>query len=349
MAERSQAVLDVLADLRAESLKKAADFPEIARAVLTEIGSLILRAETLVSTWQLMLKEDRPYAAPTARWIECKEGDHAVAASPINAGDRLERALWQRASAVVITSATLSSCGSFRLFLQQTALDRFEKVNQLQLESPFDYTNRARIVIPRMRSDPTAAAHTAEVAEILPGLLTSGGSLVLFASVRQLRAVAELISAEVRARTLVQGELPTGEILRRHKLAIDAGKSSVIFGLSSMGEGVDLPGRYCLHVLIVKLFFSTPVHPWEIARRAWLERIGKNSFIEVTLPEAGMKLKQSVGRLIRTEKDSGTVTILDRRIITRHYGRLLLQDLPPMKLEVFGRERTVARGSGKRP
>jgi ATP-dependent DNA helicase DinG len=350
MAERGQAVLDVLADLRAESLKKAADFPEIAQAVLSEIGALIERAETLVSTWQLMLKEDRPHAAPTARWIEFKDGDHIIAASPINAGDRLERALWRRASAVIITSATLSSCGSLRLFLQQTGLDRFEKVKRLQLDSPFDYANCARIVVPRMRSDPgDAEAHTAEIIQVLPGLLVPGGSLVVFSSDRQLRAVAQKMPAEIRTRSLVQGELPTTEILRRHKHAIDAGESSVIFGLSGFSEGIDLRGRYCTHLVITKLSFSVPSSPWEIARRAWLERIGKNSFIEVTLPEAGVKLRQSVGRLIRTEKDSGTVTILDRRIVTKHYGRLLLQDLPPMKLEVFGRERAVAIGSAKRP
>jgi len=98
--------------------------------------------------------------------------------------------------------------------------------------------------------------------------------------------------------------------------------------------------------VVPKLPFAVPTHPWEQARAEWLQRCGRSPFRELVVPEACVRLAQAVGRLIRSHTDRGTVTILDRRIVTRGYGRELLRSLPPMRLEVFGRSRSAAADDG---
>ena len=283
-----------------------------------------------------MQRHDRPGAAPTARWIERMGDDAVIAASPIDAGDRLERALWRRVGAAIVTSATLTAGGTFKLFLHQTGLDRLPATRTLRLASPFDYREQARLVVPRMRSSPNdAAAHTDEVAGMLPALVADGASLVLFASAQQMREVYDRMPATIKAQALVQGQLSKGAILQRHRQRVDEGRASTIFGLAAFQEGVDLPGAYCTHVVVAKLPFATPAHPWEQARAEWLQRYGRSPFRELVVPEACVRLAQAVGRLIRSHTDRGVVTILDRRIVMHTYGRELLRSLPPMRLEVW--------------
>jgi ATP-dependent DNA helicase DinG len=341
----AEAVLDLLGDVRTEALKCAAVSPELSQQLLAELGAQIRRGARVADTWTLMLRHDRPGAAPTARWIELEGDDAVIAASPIDVGDRLERALWRRVCAAVVTSATLTAAGVFKPFLHQSGLARLPAVRTLCLASPFDYREQARLVVPLMRSLPTdSAAHTAEVAELLPSLVVDGASLVLFASALQMHDVYACMPASIKEQTLMQGQLSKGAILRRHRQRVDEGYASTIFGLAAFHEGVDLPGGYCTHVVIAKIPFAVPAHPWAQARAEWLHRCGRSPFRELVVPEACVRLAQAVGRLIRTHTDRGTVTILDRRIVTRRYGRELLRSLPPMRLEVgdrlTGRRRT---------
>ncbi|MDK4590984.1 helicase C-terminal domain-containing protein, partial [Kingella kingae] len=128
---------------------------------------------------------------------------------------------------------------------------------------------------------------------------------------------------------LIQGEQSKAKLLEQHHAAIAAGKPSIIFGLDSFAEGLDLPGDACVHVIIVKLPFSMPDNPIEKTQSNWIKQRGGNPFMEITVPEASIKLVQAVGRLIRTESDYGRVTILDNRIKTQRYGQQLLTCLPP--------------------
>lgn len=342
-----EAVLDVLGDVRSEALKYAAESPALVQQLLSELGSQVMRGSRVVDTWTLMLRHDRAGVAPTARWIERAGDDAVIAASPIDAGDRLERALWRRVSAAIVTSATLTAGGTFKLSLHQTGLDRLPAARTLRLASPFDYRAQARLVVPRLRSNPIdAAAHTAEVAAMLPALVADGASLVLFASAQQMQDVYDRMPASIKAHALVQGQLSKSAILHRHRQRVDEGRASTIFGLAAFHEGVDLPGAYCTQVVIAKLPFAVPAHPWEQARAEWLQRCGRSPFREVVVPEACVRLAQAVGRLIRSHTDRGTVTILDRRIVTRRYGRELLRSLPPMRLEVSRGDLDAAAGAG---
>jgi ATP-dependent DNA helicase DinG len=131
-------------------------------------------------------------------------------------------------------------------------------------------------------------------------------------------------------------------MLARHRAAIDRQERSVLFGLQSMAEGVDLPREYCTHVVCAKLPFAVPDSPLEEARREWIESQGRSPFIEVTLPETAVRLKQLLGRLIRTDEDHGTATILDRRLVSKRWGGLLMRGLPDFEVVIEPRSSGTA-------
>ena len=335
------------ASLREHVLERAASAGTLATQILSVLGFYVVRLDNLVDTWQLMLAEQPDGVAPIARWIERHDeggrpGDYLVCASPISGSDKLRKLLWNRASGAVVMSATLTSCGTFDLFLRQSGLGCFERPTFLQVDSPFDFRSQARLVVPAMRAEPTAAEqHTHEVGARLPALVDTLGTLVLFTSARQMRDVYALLPEDLRRITLVQGSMPKGEMLARHRAAVDRLARSVLFGLSTFAEGVDLPGDYCTHVVIVKLPFSVPDSPLEEARREWVESRGGSPFIEITVPEAAVRLKQGIGRLLRTIHDRGRVTILDRRIVTKRWGGLLMRGMPDFEVVI---ERSRGRG-----
>jgi len=157
---------------------------------------------------------------------------------------------------------------------------------------------------------------------------------VLFSSWRQMNTVIEALDSSLRERVLAQGDLSKLEIIRAHKARIDKGEPSVIFGLASFAEGVDLPGDYLTLVVITKLPFGVPDDPVDATLAEWIEQAGGNAFMQITVPAASMKLTQAVGRLLRTEKDTGRVVLLDRRVVSRRYGRQMLDALPPFRRQI---------------
>ena len=335
---QARSLLEGLHDLRSAALKDAADAPHLVQRIVADLGFYVGRVANLVDTWDLMLHDDGPGRAPPARWLERVGDDTAVCAAPITAGARLRRLLWNRASASVLCSATLTACGSFRSYLQEAGLDVYPAVSMMELASPFDYPSCATLEVPHMTSDPrNHVAHTAEIVERLPQLIRARGVLILFASRRQMSETEERLPCELREVILMQGRLSKSEILKRHREAIRAGRRSIILGLDSFREGIDLAGELCEQVIIARIGFQVPVDPIAEARAEWVERNGGCAFRDIVVPEAGVKLAQGVGRLIRTESDRGTVTVLDRRLATSEYGKRLLRGLPPFRLQIFGR------------
>jgi ATP-dependent DNA helicase DinG len=230
-----------------------------------------------------------------------------------------------------VTSATLTALGGFDRFQMRAGTP--ENTNYAVVPSPFNFSESGELVVPKMDCEPNdAQAHTEELIKLLPELLSGNeGSLVLFASRRQMEQVNEGVAAQWRQRIIMQGSYPKHEVLRMHKKAVDEGEGSVIFGLASFAEGVDLPGNYCTHVVIAKIPFAVPDQPVESALAEWIESRGGNPFMDITVPDAALKLVQASGRLLRTETDRGKVTLLDRRIISKRYGRAMLDSLPPFK------------------
>ena len=305
-------------------------------------GAMLNRAESNLALWADYAAGPGadavdPEAAPMARWINVTAGagqvSYELRSSPVLAANILDTHLWREAAGVVATSATMTALNSFERFLLHSGMPREARLKVVP--SPFDYAN-ACLRVPAMDCDAgDAHAHTAALIDGLPRWLDADeGSLVLFASRRQMTEVHSGLPAEWQERILMQGDYSKHETLRRHREALDAGRGSVIFGLASFAEGVDLPGHYCTHVVIAKIPFAVPDSPLESALSEWVESQGRNAFMEITVPDAGLRLLQACGRLLRTETDSGRVTICDRRLLTRRYGKALLAALPPFRLEV---------------
>jgi len=268
-----------------------------------------------------------------ARWSYRHDEDLELVSAPIIPGRLLQDALWSRAFAAICTSATLTAVGRFDRFLERSGL---QQALTLRIGSPFDFPNIATLSIPHMASDPgDFNAHCAEVAQLLPELLGEElSALVLFTSWRQMFAILDQLDDDLRARLKVQGDAAKQALLDAHRADVDAGRHSVLFGLASFAEGVDLPDDYCRHVIIVKLPFSVPDDPLDQAMAEWAEQQGRNAFYDISVPDAAQKLVQACGRLIRHEGDWGTITLLDRRIVTRRYGQDLIRSLPPYRLEI---------------
>src|SRR3990167_4355515 len=255
-----------------------------AQPHVAALGACLGSAEHLAATWDGMLCPVPDGGKPMARWVERggRTGgttEYHVCAAPISGGERLRALLWERAGAAVLTSATLQACGSFDLFLEESGLDVYGSVRALNLPSPFDHQAQAEQHLTRMRSHPRdAEAHTQEVAARLPPLLEAqAGALVLFASARQMHQVEQALPPALRAEVLMQGTVSKRELLERHRARIDQGQRSVLFGLASLSEGVDLPGAYCTHLIMAKLPFAVPDDPVEQARREWIEAQGRST------------------------------------------------------------------------
>lgn len=276
---------------------------------------------------------------PIARWIECIDDgrDFACCASPTSAAHLLRDILWKECDGAVVTSGTLTSLGRFERYFEQTGLGAAYDTQSLHLASPFDYHNNARLDIPRLKA--SAKQHEAHTREIIQriddGLIDSNaGTLMLFASYRQMNAVSRGIAAPLASRILTQGSAPRHELMATHRSRIDAGQGSVLFGVASFSEGIDLPGDYCSHVIVAKLPFSVPDSPVDATYAEWLESQDRNPFMEMSVPEASFRLVQAAGRLLRTESDTGHVTVLDRRLADMPYGRMMMQALPPFQRNI---------------
>ncbi|MCB1679892.1 MAG: ATP-dependent DNA helicase DinG [Halioglobus sp.] len=301
-----------------------------------QLGGMAGRAESTLALWRAYAVTGADDVPPRARWItlfnsaSAGQSGFELRCSPVLAADILRDCLWSQAAGVIITSATITALNSFERFILHSGVPR--EASFKVVASPFNYAN-ASFTVPAMDCDPgDAQAHTDALIRQLPELLDPAeGTLVLFSSRRQMLEVYQGLSGELGERILLQGDYSKQEILRRHRAAIDSGSGSIIFGLASFAEGVDLPGDYCRHVVIAKIPFAVPDSPLEAALAEWVQAQGRNAFMEISVPDAALRLVQASGRLLRTEHDSGRVTLLDRRITTRRYGRAILDSLPPFQ------------------
>ena len=300
---------------------------------LVPVGQLQSRAlatRALLEDYALGASRPRRYA----RWLNRNLYDVEMVSAPIEPGNILQEVLWQRCYGAVCTSATLTALGRFDRFIERVGLQ--PDVSAAVIASPFNYPEVATFHVPAMQSDPRDFdAHTEEVIALIPDLLNRHVSaLVLFTSWRQLNAVISGLPKTLAEGLLVQGEGSKQALLQEHRQRIDEGKSSYLFGVASFSEGLDLPGEYCRHVVIVKLPFSVPDDPVDQAIAEWAEAQGRNAFYEISVPDASLRLVQACGRLIRSEKDYGTISMLDKRIVTQRYGRALIESLPPFRLDL---------------
>lgn len=301
-----------------------------------QLGQLAPRLGQVLATSGLLLEHG---AQPLAKWLQADSSSGllflSAHACPIVPGDLLRDSLWRQVRGALITSASLTSCASFDYFLQEAGLLDQPDVSTLEVASPFNYASQGRLIVVETAADPKhAGAYTAEmVAELLSDLdQVEHGALALFTSRVQMKAAVDALGAAWQDRVLVQGQMARNRLLATHQARVEAGLPSVIFGLQSFGEGLDLAGALCETVFIAKLPFSPPSEPVEEARAEWLRRIGRDPFAELTVPATGIKLLQWSGRAIRTEDDHANVICYDRRLLRQAFGRRMLQGLPPYAL-----------------
>lgn len=282
------------------------------------------------------LGQDHVYYAqvPTGR------GSPSLSASPLSVAELLKKQLFAEIPTVILTSATLAADDSDRfLFLRRRV--GLEGGLAKRLDSPFDYESQVRLLLNSSPIDPNSERFEKAMAGWLCDYLqqAEGGTFVLFTSYRQLKAVHDLVRPALdRANRFV---LRHGDGMGRMQM-LDLFKrvgNGVLFGTSSFWEGVDVPGDALKHVIITKLPFEVPNHPVVEARHHDIKRRGGNPFMERTVPEAIIRLKQGFGRLIRTKSDTGTVAILDHRVLTAAYGRYFLRALPACATEMIQLDR----------
>ncbi|MCJ8321963.1 MAG: ATP-dependent DNA helicase DinG [Colwellia sp.] len=333
LSKKSLSHINKLYNFLMESVKDGDTQMYLAEPLLAEAGFLIQRLENLHALWSMYAKTDSEKGAPMARWLEITQGkrqDYLISASPIEVGFTLENMLWSKCDGAVLCSATLLALNSFDHFRFQSGLRDDDGSQYQQVSSPFDYQNNAQLVVAKMENEPSAPQFTDELIQKLPHYIEQGkASLVLFSSYWQMEKVAEALRDKNKLEILMQGEHSRQHIIETHKELCNKDKNSIIFGTQSFSEGLDLPGKYLTNLIITKLPFSVPTSPVEQAQAEYVTAKGGNPFMSLSVPETSKKLVQATGRLLRNEKDEGIITIMDKRIVTKRYGKQLLDSLPP--------------------
>jgi ATP-dependent DNA helicase DinG len=260
------------------------------------------------------------------RWVEALSHAALLRVTPLSSGELFRKQMVDHPRSWIFTSATLAVGEDFNHFKRELGLDEAEA---RRWSSPFDFARQALLYVPKgLPADPNDAAFTEAVVEAaLPVLQASAGrAFILFTTLRALRRAHELLRGRIDFPLLVQGTGSRSELLARFRSLGNA----VLLGSQSFWEGVDVRGEALSVVVIDKLPFAPPDDPVLSARIEGLRARGGNPFNELQLPQAVLQLKQGAGRLIRDETDRGVLMLCDPRLVSRPYGRRIVQSLPPM-------------------
>lgn len=306
--------------------------------LLVDIGTNLSRMENQQKLWQMLAFKQTGNSAPMVRWIELTDAvknEYFLRAAPIEVGYFLEDKLWAQAHGAILCSATLLALDSFDNFKKAAGLKSNDGTQYIKLLSPFDFKSNGQLIIPNLSVEPSDSGFGDElVTQIKHRVEDKMATLVLFSSYRQMNQVAKALREQHQFSLLVQGEASRNALLRLHKDKCDNQLPSILFGTSSFSEGLDLPGNYLTNLIITKLPFAVPTSPVEQAHAEYIKSKNGNPFLILTVPDTSRKLIQSCGRLLRNEQDTGVITILDRRLVTKRYGKSLINSLPPYKITI---------------
>jgi ATP-dependent DNA helicase DinG len=297
---------------------------------LTEITAAASKLERHIVNmeWILLSSQDE---SPDVRWIET--GSHhrlTVHSAPVNVANEIYDSVICRFPTIIMTSATLTIEENFDFLEQRLGLGFMDKerLRKAVITSPFDYKQQVFMGIPTDISDPDSEQFAPVLAEYVAKALqlTSGGTFVLFTSFFLLEQCYNYIKrAKIRDRYIMkQGDEPRHALLERFR----QDKRSVLFGTNSFWEGVDVKGNALQCVILTRLPFRVPTDPVIEARVEFIKQNGGNPFMDYIIPLAVVKFRQGFGRLIRTKTDHGAVFIMDKRVLTKSYGKRFLRSLP---------------------
>ncbi|HCU2504712.1 TPA: ATP-dependent DNA helicase DinG [Proteus mirabilis] len=323
----------ILNDLTERTAKE--DVVRLHRAILTT-SRMVGYLENMAKLWRLATLEQTS-KAPVSKWLtrryDKKQSHLYLHCAGIRVSEQLTQLLWKNIPHVVITSATLRSLNSFSRIQELTGLSEHFDDRFITLSSPFTHERQGKLVIPKMRYEPTMANEKAHLKEMAcyfrQGMVENHhrGQLVLFSSQRAMEGFLEEVK-DLRLSLLVQGDQPRYRLVETHCKRIDAGDNSVLIGLQSFAEGLDLKGDYLTQVHIHKIAFPPVTDPVIVTEGEWLKSLKRYPFEVQSLPSASFNLIQQVGRLIRSHHCHGEVVIYDRRLLTKNYGSRLLTALP---------------------
>ncbi len=320
---------------------RVAGFPEalvkIRSALKMLNGALAAQAERSEGLGACSRRAGNAYAvlnrltetdgAEDVRWAEAVGQSVQLHVTPLHSGELFRRQMEDHPRAWIFTSATLAVGEDFRHFTRELGVP---EATTRRWESPFRFAEQALVYLPPgLPGDPNDPAFTDAVVEAAyPVLEASGGrAFLLFTTLRALRRAHELLRGRIDYPLLVQGTGSRSELLARFRQLGNA----VLLGSASFWEGVDVRGDALSLVVIDKLPFAPPDDPVLAARIDAIKATGRNPFNELQLPQAVLQLKQGAGRLIRDEGDRGVLMLCDPRLLSRPYGKRILESLPPMK------------------
>jgi DNA polymerase-3 subunit epsilon/ATP-dependent DNA helicase DinG len=324
--EATGETMRLLINLIGEAYKAASElYADGIQEMEDPLGSLgglyrrLVEAENAISA---MIHDPKP---ETIYWVEIQPQSRRLTlnTAPLRVGPLIQKHLWHEKEAVILTSATLTAAGDFT-YVRNTLLA--EEADELTLGSPFDYEGSTLLFIAKDIPEPNAPGYEQAVNRaIAQTAIASGGRmLALFTSYAQLKRAAQAIGPYLRDQDIQiyeQGEGASPQALLESFKNTDR---AVLLGTRSFWEGVDVPGESLQVVVITKIPFEVPTDPIIAARSEMFE----DPFGEYHIPEAILKFRQGFGRLIRSASDRGVVAILDRRVLTKQYGRLFLGSLP---------------------
>jgi ATP-dependent DNA helicase DinG len=330
LAELAEAIQDAAAEATDRDLKR-------------EIEDHARKTVSLRAAFAAFLDQSLP---DHVYWIEAQNGDSPegtrLAAVPLSVAPLLERLLYQGERSLVFTSATLTIGGSFHYFQKRLGL---HEPRTLVLDSSFDYVRQMKVCVPSGIPDPSETTGYEAALEAWIRYFTTqsrGSAFVLFTNRRTLLSLASRLAPFFEEKgfpLLVQDG-----IVDRHRLLerFRSSPGAVLFGADSFWQGVDVPGEALSCVILTRLPFGTPDHPLAQARAERLQAAGSDPFLSYFLPEALLKFRQGIGRLIRSREDRGTIAILDSRILTKRYGRSFFGVLPDCPVEILDRDPPIA-------
>jgi ATP-dependent DNA helicase DinG len=308
--------------------RDASRFPNLDEEALARRRDLLVQA-TVAHTQAI--ERIRLLEGDWISWAE-RQGDarsmYAAISAPAAVAPLLRTRLFDETACVVMTSATIATGNDFSYLRRQVGLTDVP-IDEIVVDSPFDYARQAMLYLPPARVNPKSATFARDAARIVGEVLEASGgrAFVLFTSHAVMRAVAGMVAPQLPFPSMVQGDMPKGRILDWFR----AQKNPVLFATASFWEGVDVVGDTLSCVIIDRIPFPPPDDPVLVARSAAVREAGGDPFDELSVPAAIMRLKQGLGRLIRSASDVGLMCVLDGRLETMPYGRRILAALPPAR------------------